>query len=79
SRAEYLRCALLMAYSLMPLAPAAGEQAPADPNIEAVKIPDADQVAVQLQTLIDTVSGAYWSVTVGPPSPLAAAPTTLQV
>lgn len=79
SRAEYLRCVVLMAYSLMPLAPAAGEQAPADADIEAVEIPDADQVAVQLQTLIDTVSGAYWSVTVGPPSPLAAAPTTLQV
>lgn len=79
SRFEYLRCVLLMAYSLMPLAPAAGEQAPADPGMEAVKIPGADQVAVQLQTLIDTVSGAYWSVTVGPPSPLAAPPMTLQV
>jgi len=78
SRAEYLRCALLMAYSLMPLSPDAGRQAVADASTEAVEIPDADQVAMQLQVLIDTVSDAYWGVTVGPAATLAKAGAPVQ-
>ncbi|QWP78207.1 hypothetical protein J5226_07375 [Lysobacter sp. K5869] len=78
SRNEYLRCALLMAYSLMPLDP--GPQG--DPDIDPDNDPDADPdddaalsadiVGATLQALIDAVSAAYWATTIGPPAASAA-------